>query len=120
MKLKASARLVVNSENPELPGTFSHGCVMLLDGVSRTKSLNKAAKELGMAYSKAWRLVKEAEGQLGYQLLLRDGARGSSLTPEGARAVEAYRVLQDEIDELLAAHPRAIWVGANTANRKTP
>lgn len=101
MKLRASARLVVNSENPELPGTFSHGCVMLLDGVARTRSLNKAAKELGMAYSKAWRLVKEAEGQLGCQLLLRDGARGSSLTLEGARAVEAYRALQSEIDELL-------------------
>ena len=101
MKLRASARLVINSENPELSGTFSHGCVMLLEGVVRTKSLNKAAKELGMAYSKAWRLVKEAEAQLGFQLLLRDGARGSSLTPEGERAVEAYRTLQGEVDELV-------------------
>ena len=35
-------------------------------------------------------------------LIDRDGARGSSLTKEGGRALRAYRELQAEIDELLA------------------
>ena len=44
----------------ELPGTFGKGTASLLRGVEKHGSLNKAAKELRMAYSKAWRLVKEA------------------------------------------------------------
>lgn len=102
MALHASARLVVTGPDSELPGAFGHGCALLLEGVQREHSLNRAAKALGMAYSKAWRLVREAEAQLGTTLLDRDGARGSSLTPDGVRALDAYRTLQAEVDELLA------------------
>ena len=102
MSVTASARLTVNSTNRELPGTFGYGCVLLLEGVKEEHSLNRAAKRLGMAYSKAWRLVKEAEGQLGVELLDRDGARGSTLTQEGQQALDNYHVLQSEVDELLA------------------
>ena len=101
MSIAASARITVNGTDRELPGTFGYGCVLLLEGVEVERSLNRAAKRLGMAYSKAWRLVKEAEGQLGVELLDRDGARGSTLTPEGRRAIEGYRTLQAEVDALL-------------------
>lgn len=102
MSLRASARLVITGAEPELPGAFGHGCALLLEGVDRERSLNRAAKSLGMAYSKAWRLVNEAEDQLGVRLLDRDGARGSSLTPEGERALAAYRTIQAEVDELVS------------------
>lgn len=101
MSVSASARLIVQSTDRDLPGAFGHGCVLLLEGVEEFKSLNRAAKSLGMAYSKAWRIVKEAEAQLGVRLLDRDGARGSTLTPEGKRALDAYNQLQSEIDALL-------------------
>ena len=58
---------------------FGHGCVLLLQGIAREHSLNRAAKSMGMAYSKAWRIVNEAEGQLGCKLIERDGARGSKI-----------------------------------------
>ena len=101
MSITASARITVNGTESDLPGTFGYGCVLLLEGVAQEHSLNRAAKRLGMAYSKAWRLVKEAEGQLGVELLDRDGARGSTLTPEGEKAVAGYRALQGEVDALL-------------------
>ena len=101
MSVTASARLTINGPDRELPGTFGYGCVLLLEGVEEEHSLNRAAKRLGMAYSKAWRLVKEAEGQLGVTLLDRDGARGSTLTPAGQQALDGYRTLQAEVDELL-------------------
>ena len=82
---------------------FGHGCVLLLQGIAREHSLNRAAKSMGMAYSKAWRIVNEAEGQLGCKLIERDGARGSSLTQAGERAIEVYETLQDEINEVIAA-----------------
>ena len=81
---------------------FGHGCVLLLQGIAREHSLNRAAKSMGMAYSKAWRIVNEAEGQLGCMLIERDGARGSSLTPAGERAIEAYETLQAEINNVIA------------------
>lgn len=102
MTLQATARVTIVNDDPNLPGVFGRGCVQLLEGVRDERSLNRAAKRLGMAYSKAWRLIREAEAQLGFELLIRDGARGSSLTPEGERALLAYQTLQAEVDELLA------------------
>jgi molybdate transport system regulatory protein len=50
-----------------------------------------------MAYSKAWRIIKETEAALDMQLLNRDGAHGSTLTDEGNKLLDAYL----EIDERL-------------------
>ena len=99
MEYKTTAKLVIQACDKDLPGVFGHGCVLLLQGIAREHSLNRAAKSMGMAYSKAWRIVNEAEGQLGCKLIERDGARGSTLTPAGERAIEVYETLQDEINE---------------------
>ena len=95
MKYKTTAKLVIQACDKDLPGVFGHGCVLLLQGIAREHSLNRAAKSMGMAYSKAWRIVNEAEGQLGCKLIERDGARGSTLTPAGERAIAVYEELQD-------------------------
>ena len=74
MKYKTTAKLVIQACDKDLPGVFGHGCVLLLQGIAREHSLNRAAKSMGMAYSKAWRIVNEAEGQLDCKLIERDGA----------------------------------------------
>ena len=43
-----------------------------------------------MAYSKAWRIVRQAEKTLGMPLLVRMGKNGSVLTPEGEKLLEVY------------------------------
>lgn len=101
MSLSAHARLTISDDDRDLPGAFGGGCASLLEGVAEEGSLNRAAKRMGMAYSKAWRIVREAEGHLGCELLARDGARGSALTDEGERALRAYRTLQSEVDLLV-------------------
>ena len=70
MEYKTTAKLVIQACDKDLPGVFGHGCVLLLQGIAREHSLNRAAKSMGMAYSKAWRIVNEAEGQLGCKLQL--------------------------------------------------
>lgn len=53
MEYKTTAKLVIQSCDKDLPGVFGHGCVLLLQGIAREHSLNRAAKSMGMAYSKA-------------------------------------------------------------------
>lgn len=108
MPLSAHARLTISDDTRDLPGAFGGGCATLLEGVADEGSLNRAAKRMGMAYSKAWRIVREAEAHLDCELLTRDGARGSRLTPEGERALKGYRELQREVDELIARRLREL------------
>ena len=69
---------------------FGRGVADLLHGVEQYHSLNLSAKNMGMAYSKAWRIIRLAEETLGIQLLYRMGKKGSELTAEGARLLEVY------------------------------
>lgn len=110
MAIKARARLTFVSDD-NLPGAFGQGIALLMDGVEEEHSLNRAAKRMGMAYSKAWRIIKEAEGQLGYELLARDGARGSTLTPEGKRALEVYWSIKREVTEILERRVHELELG---------
>ncbi len=48
---------------------FGPGIAELLKRVDRTRSLRSAAAEMSLAYSKAWRIVKETETALGFKLL---------------------------------------------------
>jgi molybdate transport repressor ModE-like protein len=56
---------------------FSGELFELLRLVEKNSSLHKACEEMGMAYTKGWRLVKIAEHQLGF-LLLECRVGGSS------------------------------------------
>ena len=69
MEYKTTAKLVIQARDKDLPGVFGHGCVLLLQGIAREHSLNRAAKSMGMAYSKAWRIIHEAEEGFGFRLL---------------------------------------------------
>ena len=77
---------------------FGEGPCRLLRLVEEYGSLRSAAASMGMAYSKALKLIKQAESALGFPLTERSvGGRdggGSTLTPEGRsflRQYEAYR-----------------------------
>lgn len=104
MPLVAHVRLTIADDTSDLPGAFGAGCASLLEGVAEEGSLNRAAKRMGMSYSKAWRIVREAEGHVGCELLARDGARGSMLTPQGEQAIAAYRALEHDVEALARAH----------------
>ena len=48
---------------------FGPGVAALLEKVREKRSLRAAAASMGMAYSKAWRIVRTAEEALGHKLL---------------------------------------------------
>ncbi|MBP7320559.1 MAG: LysR family transcriptional regulator [Lachnospiraceae bacterium] len=70
---------------------FGPGTCELLERVEVTRSLNQAAKDMGMSYSKAWKSLKNTEENLGIQLLIRKGPQGSILSKEGSALVRLYQ-----------------------------
>ena len=73
---------------------FGPGVASLLTLVKTCHSLRAAAMEMGMAYSKAWTILKNAEEQLGFKLLLSTtGGKhggGAQLTEQGEALLAAY------------------------------
>ncbi len=90
-------RLTVTNPSSESTSAFGPGVAKLCLGVREHGSLNASAKAMRMAYSKAWRIIKDTEDSLGLKLLVRDGAHGSTLTEEGSRLVDAYLAIQDRL-----------------------
>lgn len=84
------------------PGPFGIGVADLLHGVQKYGSLYKAAEDMGMAYSKAWKIVNHIEEYLDFQLLIRQVGRGcgSSLTVRGLDFLKRYDALLEEMRAL--------------------
>ena len=105
--LKPTIRLSIMNPDAESGSLFGRGIASLCLGVRETGSLNAAAKGMGMAYSKARRIIKDTEAALDLQLLNRDGAHGSDLTEAGNKLLDTYLAieekLQKEAEELFEA-----------------
>lgn len=73
---------------------FGPGIAQLLRHVEQLHSLRAAAQAMGMAYSKAWTILKNAQNALGFPLLhSTTGGKhggGASLTPEAQALLAAY------------------------------
>ena len=101
-QLKPKVELALFSEDfPENPA-FDLDIARLCLAIKELGSLNAAARHVGMAYSRAWRILKNAEEALGQPLLIRDGAHGSTLTELGEELVETFDELRKSIDSYAA------------------
>lgn len=84
---------------------FGAGPSEILNSVDSSGSLSAAARELGISYTKAWRIINMAENRLGFKLLTREsgGKHGgnSLLTEEGRQFLHKYGSFNREADELL-------------------
>lgn len=91
---------------------FGPGVAELLHHVEVQHSLRAAAGAMEMAYSKAWKMIKNAESCLGFRLLNsaaggKNGG-GATLTPEALRLLADYdaysSALKREAERLFGAH----------------
>jgi len=84
---------------------FGDGPYQLLKRVEETHSLHRAAKEMGMAYSKAWRLIGAIEKRLGFLVIERKvGGRsggGSRVTSQGKELMKRYKHFQKDVNASL-------------------
>jgi molybdate transport system regulatory protein len=92
-------------EDEGLP-VFGVGISELLKRVEATGSLRCAATDMGMAYSKAWQIVRRAEDHLGFKLMTRrTGGRGggcSIVSEDGIRLSDAFDAYARDAEVLLA------------------
>ena len=81
---------------------FGAGIATLLERVRVHKSLRAAAASMEMAYSKAWRIIRTAEGVFGCKLLSSTigGSHGGGavLTPQAERLLAAYADYQAQVE----------------------
>ena len=97
---------------------FGPGLAALLHGVDETSSLQKAAASMDMAYSKAWKILKNAEEVWGLKLTDREiggkNGGGSVLTREGRLLLEAYDGFvtesREELDRIFEKHFDSRWL----------
>lgn len=82
--------------------SFGPGPMRLLRGVEESGSLHRAAKAMGMSYSKAWTLLGRLEEEWGFPLLERSpggpGGGGSVLTPEGRDLLARYQAMCSQVE----------------------
>lgn len=85
--------------NDEGEKFFGEGPCRLLRMVEETGSLHSAAVAMGMAYTKAMKIMKNAEKSLGFALTTRaiggKNGGGSQLTAEGRAWLERYEAYRD-------------------------
>ena len=89
-KLYCITRLRIRRGEEDTKTVFGHGTAQLLQGIRELNSLNRAAKRMGMAYSKAWKSIRSTEDHLGFQLIERKAQHGSELTEQGERFLDYF------------------------------
>jgi molybdate transport system regulatory protein len=92
---------------------FSRGRMELFRAVERVGSINRAARDLGISYRKAWGHIKAMEERIGVPLVItqvggREGG-GSCLTPEAERLLKKYDSLEEGIEKMLNGRFKKIF-----------
>ena len=95
--MKAQTKIIFFDENNNK--FFGEGPARLLHAIEKHGSLRTAALSMNMAYTKALKMIKNAENALGFPLTTRTtGGKtggGSQLTPEGKEWLIRYESYRD-------------------------
>lgn len=91
---------------------FGPGVAQLMLLIDEYHSLQKATEQMHIAYSKAWRILREAERNIGVEIIHKkvggSGGGGSELTDEGRAYLQRYldfeQELRREADRLFAKY----------------
>lgn len=86
-------------------GYLGIGRIQLLENIQQYGSINRAAKEMGMSYKKAWKLIEELNQMSTAPLVVKSqggkAGGGTCLTEEGLRMVGKFRQIEKELIEFL-------------------
>ena len=98
--LKGIVKVKVKGENI----FWGSGMMELLELIKKCGSLKQACEQMQMSYSKGYRIIKAAEGELGFPILHSEKGGiqggGSVLTPEGEKFANCYQSFLTEMTVL--------------------
>ena len=92
---------------------FGPGLVILMEHILVTESMKDACGEMGMSYSKGWKIINRAEKELGYTIVERSpggkNGGGARVSDEGLKLLEKYERFEKELTETAAEKYREIF-----------
>ena len=82
---------------------FGPGLVSLLEHVKSSDSMKEACADMGISYSKGWKIINRAEKCIGKELILRQhgGSKGGkcNITEYGDSLIKRYKNMKKETDK---------------------
>jgi len=76
------------------------GKVALLEAINRAGSISAAAREMGMSYRRAWKLIEAMNRDFRFPLVKKIsgglGGGGAMVTAAGFEALERYRLIEEK------------------------
>lgn len=80
---------------------FGKGVISLMLLIQEGHSIRSASQSMNMAYSKAWHLIRSAEEDLGFSLIIKKKGgstrAGSVLTPEGQCLLTQFQEFESAV-----------------------
>ena len=75
---------------------LGEGRILLLNSLKTTNSISKSAKELGMSYKKAWKLIDSVNKNAKQNVVDKrtGGKGGTKLTPYGISLIVAFETVK--------------------------
>lgn len=99
-ELRCKTKLVLTKEED----FFGPGVCRLLEYIDETGSIQAAASQMHMSYSKSWKMVNKVEKEMGFPFLDRcnGGKKGgsSTLTEEGRLFIERYQAMRTDMERI--------------------
>lgn len=93
-------------------GYLGIGRVTLLEKIHQLGSMNQAAKEMGMSYKKAWKLIEELNAMFDEPLVIKEqggkSGGGTQLTPRGMQAIAQFRGIEERLVNFLEAESKKL------------
>lgn len=97
--MNCAVKLVVGNEKP----CIGPGLVSLLEEIEASSSVMEACSRMDISYSKAWKLIRQAEDGLGEKLVLRKsgGSNGGTaqLTDFAETFIKKFRKTEKQVSE---------------------
>ena len=81
---------------------FGKGRDNILKAIDEQRSLNAAAKKLGMSYRAAWGRLRASEERMEMKLVeIGDGEKSMQLTQKARAIIERFDTLEKDVEKLL-------------------
>ena len=91
---------------------FGPGRMELLQWIDKTGSINKAAKEMGMSYKKAWKMINDLNNQMNQPMVITqsggESGGGSVLTNAAVSLMDYHSAMRQRFLKFLAAEKQKL------------